>query len=57
MDMDPFEARLEFGALLSRLNASQHSIQKVGNFAMKNRDLYEDLYNCITEELEKVNDL
>ncbi|KAG0053693.1 hypothetical protein BGZ83_000577 [Gryganskiella cystojenkinii] len=55
MDMDPFEARLEFGALLSRLNATQHSVQKVSTFAITNRDLHEDLYNCITEELDKTS--
>lgn len=54
MEVDPFEARLEFLSLLGKLNASQHSIQKVGNFAMKNRKLHEDLYNCIIEELEQV---
>ncbi|GJJ75598.1 CTD kinase subunit gamma [Entomortierella parvispora] len=53
MDVDPFEARMEFLGLLGKLNASQHSILKVGNFAMRNRNLYEDLYSCITEELEK----
>jgi len=55
MDVDPFEARMEFLGLLGKLNASQHSILKVGNFALRNRNLYEDLYNCITEELEKVS--
>ncbi|KAI8356063.1 CTD kinase subunit gamma CTK3 [Mortierella sp. GBAus27b] len=53
MEVDPFEARMEFLTLLSKLNASQHSIQKVGNFAMRNRNLYEDLYSCIIEELEQ----
>jgi len=46
---------MEFLGLLGKLNASQHSILKVGNFALRNRNLYEDLYNCITEELEKVS--
>ncbi|KAF9435016.1 hypothetical protein BGZ76_007029 [Entomortierella beljakovae] len=53
MEMDPFEARLEFLSLLGKLNASQYSIQKVGNFAMRNRNLHEDLYSCIVEELEQ----
>ncbi|KAF9353752.1 hypothetical protein BGX34_011396 [Mortierella sp. NVP85] len=53
MEVDPFEARLEFLSLLAKLNASQHSIQKVGSFAMRNRNLYEDLYSCIIEELEQ----
>ncbi|KAG0258130.1 hypothetical protein BGZ95_005048, partial [Linnemannia exigua] len=57
MEVDPFEARLEFLSLLGKLNASQHSIQKVGNFAMKNRKLHEDLYNCIIEELEQTKSL
>ncbi|KAF9292599.1 hypothetical protein BGZ68_000003 [Mortierella alpina] len=53
MEVDPFEARLEFLGLLGKLSATQHSIQKVGNFAMRNRNLYEDLYSCIIEELEQ----
>ncbi|KAF9092515.1 hypothetical protein BGX23_004227 [Mortierella sp. AD031] len=57
MEVDPFEARLEFLSLLGKLNASQHSIQKVGNFAMRNRKLHEDLYSCIIEELEQTKSL
>ncbi|KAF9569992.1 hypothetical protein EC968_002351 [Mortierella alpina] len=57
MEVDPFEARLEFLGLLGKLNASQHSIQKVGNFAMRNRNLYEDLYSCIIEELEQTSSI
>ncbi|KAG0201123.1 hypothetical protein BGX28_005954 [Mortierella sp. GBA30] len=57
MDVDPFEARLEFLGLLGKLNASQHSIQKVGNFAMRYRHLYEDLYSCIIEELEQTSSI
>ncbi|KAG0258887.1 hypothetical protein DFQ27_004395 [Actinomortierella ambigua] len=53
MDLDPFEARLEFLNLLSKVNASQHSIHKVGNFAMRNKNLYEDLYSCILEEMDQ----
>ncbi|KAG0329104.1 hypothetical protein BGZ99_003488 [Dissophora globulifera] len=53
MEVDPFEARLEFLGLLGKLNASQNSIQKVGNFAMRNKNLYEDLYSCIIEQLEQ----
>ncbi|KAF9936450.1 hypothetical protein BGZ65_002367, partial [Modicella reniformis] len=52
-EVDPFEARLEFLGLLGKLNASQHSIQKVGNFAMRNKNFHEDLYSCIIEELEQ----
>ncbi|KAI1297438.1 hypothetical protein EDD11_007128 [Mortierella claussenii] len=53
MEVDPFEARLDFLGLLGKLNASQYSIQKVGSFAMRNKNLHEDLYSCIIEELEQ----
>ena len=45
---------MNFLGLLSKLNASQHSIQKVASFAMRHRSLHEDLYNCIIEALDQV---
>jgi CTD kinase subunit gamma len=54
-DDDPFECRLAFTSLLQKLNASQQSIQKVANYAMRHRRLSEDLYSCVIEELEQVS--
>ncbi|KAF8883246.1 CTD kinase subunit gamma CTK3-domain-containing protein [Infundibulicybe gibba] len=52
--MDPFEVRVQFGALLKRLNATQLSIQKVVGFAIKYfRPCGEDLWDCILEECPK----
>ena len=54
-DDDPFECRLTFTSLLQKLNASQQSIHKVANYAMRHRRLSEDLYSCVLEELEQVS--
>ncbi|KAJ7043927.1 CTD kinase subunit gamma CTK3-domain-containing protein [Mycena alexandri] len=52
--MDPFEVRIQFLALLKRLNASQQSIQKVVGFAVKYfPPCGEDLWDCIVEECQK----
>ncbi|GLB38017.1 putative CTD kinase subunit gamma CTK3 C-terminus [Lyophyllum shimeji] len=52
--MDPFEVRMQFLALLRRLNASQQSIQKVVGFAVKYfPPCGEDLWDCIVEECQK----
>ncbi|KAJ7644280.1 CTD kinase subunit gamma CTK3-domain-containing protein [Roridomyces roridus] len=52
--MDPFEVRIQFLALLKRLNASQQSIQKVVGFAIKYfPPCGEDLWDCIVEECQK----
>ncbi|KAF9461850.1 CTD kinase subunit gamma CTK3-domain-containing protein [Collybia nuda] len=52
--MDPFEVRIQFLNLLRRLNASQHSIQKVVGFAVKYfPPCGEDLWDCIVEECQK----
>ncbi|KAJ7855911.1 CTD kinase subunit gamma CTK3-domain-containing protein [Mycena olivaceomarginata] len=52
--MDPFEVRIQFLALLKRLNASQQSIQKVVGFAVKFfPPCGEDLWDCIVEECQK----
>ncbi|KAG0015629.1 hypothetical protein BGZ81_011590 [Podila clonocystis] len=44
---------MNFLGLLSKLNASQYSIQKVASFAMRHRSMHEDLYNCIIEALDQ----
>ncbi|CAO3651111.1 unnamed protein product [Mucor hiemalis] len=54
-DSDPFQCRLDFLALLTKLNASQHAIQKVANYAMRHRRLSEDLYSCLIEQLEQAS--
>ncbi|OBZ74069.1 CTD kinase subunit gamma [Grifola frondosa] len=55
--MDPFEVRMQFLALLRRLNAlisSQQSIQKVVGYALKYfSGCGEDLWDCIVEECQK----
>ncbi|ORX54054.1 hypothetical protein DM01DRAFT_315989 [Hesseltinella vesiculosa] len=53
--MDPFECRLQFISLLKKLNASQQSIQKATRYAMKHRQLSEDLYSCFLEELDNAS--
>ncbi|CAO3594286.1 unnamed protein product [Absidia cylindrospora] len=52
---NPFECRLQFISLLKKLNASQQSIQKTAQFAIKHRPLSEDLYSCLLEEIEKTS--
>ncbi|KAG2197936.1 CTD kinase subunit gamma CTK3-domain-containing protein [Mucor mucedo] len=54
-ESDPFECRLMFSSLLTKLNASQQAIQKVANYAMRHRNLSEDLYSCIIEVLEQAS--
>ncbi|KAI8391183.1 CTD kinase subunit gamma CTK3-domain-containing protein [Radiomyces spectabilis] len=54
-DTDPFECRLIFSDLLQKLNASQQSIHKVANYAMRHRRSSEDLYNCLREELDQAS--
>ncbi|KAI0319262.1 CTD kinase subunit gamma CTK3-domain-containing protein [Amylostereum chailletii] len=50
--MDPFEVRMQFLALLRKLNAS--SIQKVVAFALKYYPhCGEDLWDCVLEECQK----
>ncbi|KAL7277496.1 hypothetical protein PYCCODRAFT_1447241 [Trametes coccinea BRFM310] len=52
--MDPFEVRMQFIALLKRLDASQQSIKKIVGFAMKFfPSCGEDLWDCILEECQK----
>ncbi|KAF1357268.1 hypothetical protein EJ07DRAFT_129892 [Lizonia empirigonia] len=52
---DPFEVRQRFTTLLSHLSASHTSIQKASVYALKNRDMDEDLHSCIIEQLERTN--
>ncbi|KAK0484763.1 CTD kinase subunit gamma CTK3-domain-containing protein [Armillaria novae-zelandiae] len=52
--MDPFEVRIQFLALLRRLNATQQSIHKAVAFAVKYfAPCGEDLWDCIVEECQK----
>ncbi|KAK0469166.1 CTD kinase subunit gamma CTK3-domain-containing protein [Desarmillaria tabescens] len=52
--MDPFEVRIQFLALLRRLNATQQSIHKAVGFAVKYfAPCGEDLWDCIVEECQK----
>ncbi|KAG5439905.1 hypothetical protein PCANB_000187 [Pneumocystis canis] len=52
MVLDPFEGRLAFLEILKKLTASQQSQIKTAQFALRHKDLDEDLYNCVLEELE-----
>lgn len=51
---DPFEVRMRFSGQLQHLNATVVSAQKAAQYAVKYRDLSEDLHSCILEQLEKV---
>lgn len=51
--MDPFEVRMRFTSLLSHLSASHTSHTKAAMFALKNREMDEDLHSCILEQLER----
>ncbi|OAA55057.1 sporulation protein [Niveomyces insectorum RCEF 264] len=50
---DPFEVRVRFSAQLQNLNASVTSAQKAAAYALKYKDMDEDLHSCIIEQLEK----
>ncbi|MCJ1289800.1 hypothetical protein MMC34_001333 [Xylographa carneopallida] len=50
---DPFEVRMRFTAQLQHLNASATSSQKAAHYALKYRDMDEDLHSCILEQLER----
>jgi hypothetical protein len=52
--MDPFEVRIRFTGLLQHLNASLTSANKAAQYALKYRDMDEDLHSCILEQLERV---
>lgn len=51
---DPFEVRMRFTNQLQHLNASVTSSQKAAQYALKYRDMDEDLHSCILEQVEKV---
>lgn len=52
---DPFEVRMRFTSQLQHLSASVNSCQKAAHYALKYRDMDEDLHSCILEQLEKVS--
>ncbi|KAI9649508.1 hypothetical protein NHQ30_002085 [Ciborinia camelliae] len=52
-EMDPFEVRIRFTQYLQHLNATVTSANKTAQFALKYRDMDEDLHSCILEQLEK----
>lgn len=54
LTMDPFEVRIRFTNHLQHLNASVTSSQKAAQYALKYRDMDEDLHSCILEQLERV---
>ncbi|KAA8572100.1 hypothetical protein EYC84_002023 [Monilinia fructicola] len=51
--MDPFEVRIRFTQYLQHLNATVTSANKTAQYALKYRDMDEDLHSCILEQLEK----
>jgi CTD kinase subunit gamma CTK3 len=51
---DPFEVRMRFTTQLQHLSASVTSSQKAAHYALKYRDMDEDLHSCILEQVEKV---
>ncbi|KAJ5753438.1 uncharacterized protein N7511_007591 [Penicillium nucicola] len=55
MMVDPFEVRMRFTTQLQHLSASVTSAQKAALYALKYRDLDEDLHSCILEQLERNN--
>ena len=52
---DPFEVRMRFTSQLQHLNASVTSAQKAAYYAIKNREMDEDLHSCILEQLERAS--
>ena len=50
---DPFEVRMRFTYHLQHLNASVASSMKAAQYALKNRDMDEDMHSCILEQLER----
>lgn len=51
---DPFEVRMRFTSQLQHLNASVSSAQKAAFYALRYKDMDEDLHACILEQLQKV---
>lgn len=54
---DPFEVRMRFSLQLQHLNASVNSAQKAAQYALKYKDMDEDLHSCILEQVERVRSL
>ncbi|KAF6844957.1 ctd kinase subunit gamma [Colletotrichum musicola] len=54
---DPFEVRMRFTHQLQHLNASVNSAQKAAQYALKYKDMDEDLHSCIVEQLERGNNM
>ncbi|EEU46582.1 uncharacterized protein NECHADRAFT_100194 [Fusarium vanettenii 77-13-4] len=52
---DPFEVRMRFTSQLQHLNASVASAQKAAQYALKYKDMDEDLHSCVLEQLERNN--
>ncbi|KAH7328504.1 CTD kinase subunit gamma CTK3-domain-containing protein [Stachybotrys elegans] len=52
---DPFEVRMRFTSQLQHLNASVTSAQKAAQYALKYKDMDEDLHSCILEQIERTN--
>ena len=46
---------MRFTSQLQHLNASVTSAQKAAHYALKYRDMDEDLHSCILEQLERVS--
>ena len=51
---DPFEVRIKFTNQLQHLNASVTSAQKAASYAIRHKDMDEDLHSCILEQVERV---
>ncbi|KAF4624795.1 hypothetical protein G7Y89_g13378 [Cudoniella acicularis] len=51
--MDPFEVRIRFTQQLQHLNASVAGANKAAQYALRYRDMDEDLHSCILEQLER----
>jgi hypothetical protein len=51
---DPFELRLFFSNRLRALNPCEDNSDEVVQFALRHRELAEDLHSCILEQLEAV---
>jgi hypothetical protein len=52
---DPFELRLHFSNRLRALNPCDDNTEEVVSFALRHRELDEDLHSCILEQLESVS--
>lgn len=52
---DPFEVRMRFTSQLQGLNASVNSAQKAAQYALRYKEMDEDLHSCILEQVERVS--